>query len=115
MLAKQHRLKKDKDFELVFKRGKAFNGKFLFLKIIKRNNLEVSRFGLVVGTKISKKATIRNKIKRRLRDIVRKRLGDIKSGFDVIIGAKTRVVDKSYQEIKEELEGLLEKAGVLKL
>lgn len=115
MLTKQHRLKKNKDFELVFKRGKTFDGKFLFLKIIKRNNLKVSRFGLVVGTKISKKATIRNKIKRRLRDVIRKRLEDIKSGFDVIIGAKTLVVDKSYQEIKEELEGLLEKAGVLKL
>ena len=115
MLAKQHRLKKDKDFELVFKKGKAFNGKFLFLKVIKRNNLEVSRFGLIVGTKISKKATIRNKIKRRLRDVIRKKLEDIKPGFDVVIGAKTRIVDKSYQDIKEELEGLLEKTGVLKL
>jgi ribonuclease P protein component len=115
MLPSNNRLKKDKDFELVFKRGEAFNGKFLFLKIRKRNNLEVSRFGLVVGTKISKKATIRNKIKRRLRNVIRKRLGDIKPGFDVIIGAKTGMVDKSYQEIKEELEGLLEKTGVLKL
>lgn len=115
MLAKQYRLKKNKDFELVFKRGKTFDSKLLFLKTIKRNNLKVSRFGLVVGTKISKKATIRNKIKRRLRDVIRKKLEDIKPGFDVIIGAKAGVVDKNYQEIKEEFKGLLEKAGVLKL
>lgn len=114
MLTKQYRLQKDRDFELVFKKGRAFKSKFLFLKL-KRNNLEISRFGFVIGKTISKKSTVRNRIKRRLRDIIERNLVKIKSGFDVIIGVNTKIVEKNYQEIKEELEELLKKAEVLKI
>ena len=111
MLAKQYRLKKNKDFKLTFKKGEALDGKFLFLKL-GINNLEISRFGFVIGKKISRKSTVRNKIKRRLREVIKKRLDNIKPGFDVIIVAKEEVVDKDYAKIKEELEGLLKKAGL---
>ena len=114
MLIKQCRLQKDRDFELVFKKGRAFKSKFLFLKL-KRNNLGISRFGFVIGKTISKKSTVRNKIKRRLRDIIERNLVKIKSGFDVIIGTKTEIIGRDYSDIKEELEGLLKKAEVLKI
>ena len=107
MLAKQHRLQKDKEFESVFMRGKASSGKFLFLKL-KRNNLQISRFGFIIGKKISKKATVRNKIKRQLREIVRKNLNNIKSGFDVVVVTKPGIITKNYQEIKNDLENLFQ-------
>lgn len=111
MFAKQYRLQKDKDFKLTFKKGKTFNNGFLFLKL-RRNDLKVSRFGFVVSSKILKKATLRNKIKRRLRDIINKNLVNIKSGIDIVIGVKTEIISKDYQEIKKELESLLHKAGL---
>lgn len=112
MFAKQYRLQNDKDFKLVFKNGKVFNSKFLFLKI-RKNSLENSRFGFIIGTKISKKSTVRNKIKRRLRESIKKKLNNIKPGFDVIIGVKPEIVDKSYQEIEKETGELLKKAGLI--
>lgn len=111
MLAKQYRLKKNKDFELTFKKGEALDGRFLFLKL-RINNLEISRFGFVIGKKVSKKSTVRNKIKRRLRESIKKRLDDIKPGFDVIIVAKEEIVDKDYHDIGMEVEKLLKKAGL---
>lgn len=112
MLPKQYRLKKKKDFELVFKKGKTFNDKFLFLKL-RKNNLEFNRFGFTIGLKISKKAVVRNKIKRLLREAIREKLNDIKSGFDVVIRVRTEIINKDYEEVKKELESLLEKAGLI--
>ncbi len=113
MLAKQHRLKRNKDFESTFKKGKAFNGRFLFLKL-RRNNLEVSRFGFVIGKKASKKSTVRNRVKRLLREVIGARLKKIKPGFDIIILVKPEIIIKSYQEIEKEVEGLLKKVELYK-
>jgi len=113
MLPKENRLKKRKDFDQAFKKGKSFNESFLFLKIGK-NSFKKSRFGFVVSQKISKKATERNKVKRRLREIVRKKLPSIKEGMDIILIAKPEIENKEHQEIKKLIDKLFEKAKILK-
>jgi ribonuclease P protein component len=70
MLLKENRLKKKKDFERVFSQGRNLKGDFLFFKTI-NNKLEDNRIGFIVSKKVSKKAVERNKIKRRLREILR--------------------------------------------
>lgn len=112
MLPKENQLKKRKDFELVFKKGKGFKGDFLFLKVFK-NNLEASRFGFIVSSKISKKAVIRNKIKRRLRAIVRQELPVLKKGVDVVVVANSGVENKDFQAIKKELSKVFISARIL--
>lgn len=84
MLPGTNRLKKKKDFEYVFKQGRGLREGFLSLKFAK-NGLGATRFGFVVGQKVSHKAVIRNKVKRRLRALARAKLGDIKKGFDVVM------------------------------
>lgn len=79
MLSGDNRLKKKKDFEYVFKKGKGFKEDFLFVKLVK-NNLKITRFGFVVGYKVSKKAVLRNKVKRRLRETVKAELPKIRKG-----------------------------------
>lgn len=112
MLAKQYRLQKDKDFELAFKKGRTFSNEFLFLRL-RRNDLNISRFGFIVGKKISKKATVRNRIRRRLGEIIRGKLADVKPGFDVAIGTKGEIVEKNYQDLDKEVGQLLKRAGLL--
>lgn len=106
MLSKNNRLRHTKDIESVFKNGKTIAGKLIFLKFLK-NDLNIARFGFIVSTKISKKAVIRNKIKRQLREIVRKNLANLKLDLDIIIVAKPEIIDKNYQEIKNDFENLL--------
>jgi len=55
----------------------------------------------VVSLKVSKKAVIRNKIKRRLREIIRQT--ELKQGFDFVIIAKPLIVNQNFQEIKQDL------------
>jgi ribonuclease P protein component len=109
MLPRQHRLTKNKDFENVARNGRGVFGKGLGIKWLK-NNLLVSRFGIVVSLKVSKKAVIRNKIKRRLRAIVWQEIKKIKSGYDIIILTKPEIKEEDYWQIKNKLEILLEKS-----
>lgn len=69
---------------------------------IKPNDLEENRFHIVVSTKVSKKAVQRNKIKRRIREILRKM--DLPIGYDIIIYTNKKIIGKTYQEIKQVLE-----------
>ena len=112
MLPKRNRLTKKKDFERVFKEGKKYNlpGGKIYLKIIK-NKLKSSRFGFVVSKKISKKATVRNRIKRRLREAVRMKMPEIKKGIDGVIVV---VPDKDFSEVQEEINKIFKKAGIMK-
>ena len=86
MLPGINRLKKKRDFEHVFKQGRGLREGFLSLKFVK-NGLGTTRFGFVVGQKVSRKAVIRNKVKRRLRDLARNRLENVIKGLDVAVVA----------------------------
>ena len=87
MLPSINRLKKDRDFDNIFRRGVKINSQNFYLIFVK-NNLDYSRFGFVVSKKVSNKAVVRNKIKRKLRALIRDRLGQIRKGIDVAIIVK---------------------------
>lgn len=114
MLLKKNRLTKKKDFEAVFKNGKTFKQGFLVIKIAK-NNLGINRFGFIVSQKISKKANVRNKVKRRLREVVRLEIknNNKKEGIDAIFISLSGIEKKSFSEIKEEAIKLLKKSGII--
>ena len=100
MLSSKNRLREKSDINKVFRDGKAVAGCFVFLKVLK-NGLDDNRFAFVVSSKISKKAVIRNKIKRRLREIIKQT--QLKQGFDFVVVTKPSIVDKGFQEIKQDL------------
>lgn len=112
MLSRKYKLKKDNDFKKVFKQGKNYQSDFIKIKVLK-NDLEFSRFGLIVGLKISKKATQRNRIKRRLEEIVRLKLKQIKSGFDIVVLVNQEITEKNYQAIEKTLISLFKKANLI--
>lgn len=115
MLPKKSRLKKRKDFEEVFKKGKSWKEAFLLLKILP-NKLKISRFGFIIGKKYSKKAVLRNKIKRRLREVVREELPKIKEGLDgvIIVLSEANKEKESFEELKKIINKLFKKAKIYK-
>ena len=112
MLPKKNRLIKEKDFNQIHKFGNFVGEKFLAIKF-QNNNLNISRFGFLVGTKISKKAVARNKVKRRLRESIYLKLNKIKSGFDVVFLTKPEIVYKSYDEINTAVESVLNRSNLI--
>ena len=106
MLRREYKLKRDNDFKKVFKQGKYFQEDFIKLKILK-NKLADNRFAFIVGLKVSKKATRRNKIKRQLEEIIRLNLGKMEKGFDLVVLPEKEIISKSYSEIEKNLLNLL--------
>ena len=113
MLPKINRLKKTKDIERVFREGRGFGEGFLFLKLAK-NDLNAVRFAFIVGKKISNRASVRNKIKRIMRDAVQKRIDNIKYGFDAVIIAQTGAKENNFQKVESEVEKLFKKTKLFK-
>ncbi len=111
-MPKINRLKPEKIYEKVFKKGKSFKEGFLILKIVS-NNLKINRFAFIVSKKVSKKATLRNKVKRRLRELVRTKMPESKKGIDGILIASPGLETKDFQEIKKSLDKLFRKAKLI--
>lgn len=111
VLAKINRLKKKRDFYLVFKKGKTQKGKFLILKYIK-NNLKESRFAFIISQKISKKTVVRNKIKRRLSEIVREKLKEFREKIDGIFIALSGIENQNFQVLKNDVEEIFKKLKI---
>jgi len=103
MLPVKHRLVKKRDFDKIFKNGKLFNTDQFLVKSDK-NNLDISRFGFIVSKKVSNKAVIRNRIKRKIREIIRLNLDKIKPGLDIVLIVKKNMIDKSYWEIEKDIK-----------
>ncbi|MBU1178164.1 ribonuclease P protein component [Patescibacteria group bacterium] len=112
MLPLANRLQKDNDFARVHRHGRFFKHQFIAIKSLK-NNQPQSRFGFLVGIKVSKKATVRNKVKRRLREVIRLALADIKPGFDVVVMVRPEATDKTYREIENVFKNVLQQAGLI--
>jgi ribonuclease P protein component len=112
VLSKKYCLKRKKDFERVIKKGKKIEKDFLVLKF-SRNSLDVTRTGFVVSQKVSKKAILRNKIKRRLREIMKINLPNLKPGYDLIFFTKKGIIEKNFLEIKDTVEQILKKAKLI--
>ncbi len=113
MLKKINRLKKKKDFEKVLKDGKGFKEDFLLFKIIK-NNLKISRFGFIISQRVSKKATVRNKLKRKMSELVKIKLEKIKRGIDGAFIVFPGLENKDFWEIEGIIEKIFTKAKILK-
>ena len=106
MLAKRSRLVKEKDFKTIFRRGKSFYAKIFGVKAL-ANGLKENRYGIVIGTKVSKKAVERNKLKRRLRAAIKEFDGKLVRGFDLIVIVSPSAKNQKYKFIKNELEKAL--------
>ncbi len=108
-LPKINRLKAKKDINLVLTKGKTQKGKFLIFKFLE-TNFNQSRFAFIISKKISKKAVVRNKIKRRISEIVRERVKNLLKKIDGVFIALPGIEKESFQSIKEEIEKIFQRA-----
>jgi ribonuclease P protein component len=110
-MKRQHRLRRNSDFQRVRQIGKSYASPLLVLAFL-RNELDYSRFGFVVSKHLGK-AVRRNKIKRRMREAARLRLERIKPGFDLVLIARKPAGQASYHELAQAFDYLLESANLL--
>ncbi|MFA6918818.1 MAG: ribonuclease P protein component [Patescibacteria group bacterium] len=108
MLAQKYRLVRKSDFDLVFKNGKKAFGRLFFVRFTP-NKLENSRFAVVISNKISKKATVRNRLRRQVREILRLNIDKFEQNIDAIVNILTPSLGCEYEELEKELIELFKK------
>ncbi len=111
MLPAKNRLTKDREFNSIFKEGRSFYSGPLGLKYL-NNNLGFNRFGILVGTKVSKLAVKRNLYKRRLRAVITGENKHLKQGFDLVVITKPEIKELSYSDLIQSLSNLFKKSGL---
>ncbi|MGK7905489.1 MAG: ribonuclease P protein component [Hormoscilla sp.] len=128
MLSKAHRLRHWRDFEAVYQSGRSRRTPHLTLRAFfltpqPQHQSQVhapvttgsppTRVGIVVGGKVSKRATIRNRIKRRLRAGIRQLWPRLSPGWQLVVIARPAALECDYAQFLRELEQMLAEAEVL--
>lgn len=119
MLPKAQRLRVNRDFRLVYARGRSHPHEVAVIHVLRRlGDLAQAAPGVRIGFVVSKKqggAVVRNRIKRRLREAVRRRTVDLRSGpFDVIFVGRSRALTATWSDVQGAVEDLLRRANLLR-
>lgn len=99
----------------VFRRLYASSGHanaFLVL-YARRNRTGCNRVGITVGKKLGH-AVVRNRVRRRLREVYRLHEEQFQPGWDIVVVARTRAINAPFAQLTKAYLSLAEKAGILR-
>ena len=102
----ERRLKRKRDLLAVQRQGRYWSNQLLVVRALP-NELESSRFGFVVRGRVGK-AVVRNRVKRRLREIVRREPVD--AGWDVVFIARVKIAQVPFPEVQTAVRELLRRS-----
>jgi len=98
-------LRNAQEFKSVYQGGaKRYSRSFVVFAL--PNGFSESRFGLTTPRKLGK-AHDRNKIRRRVREILRRTGSDLPSGFDWVINPRRSALEQPFDQLRSELLTLL--------
>lgn len=103
-------LKENHLFRRLYRKGKTVADGRIAL-YARHNGRKENRLGLTVSTKVGC-AVVRNRVRRRLREIYRLHEGDFRRGYDIVVVARHRAAQAEYARLEREL---LRAAAELKL
>ena len=114
MLTKKLRFHGHGSLRFLYKNADAYRSRFFTVKAIKNPNRKSSRFAVVVSKKVHKSAVGRNRIRRRIYEIIRNELPNVIEHQDVaIIVTSAEVIALPHDELFTSLRDLLGQAGLL--
>ena len=104
-------LKLNHIFQRLYRTGGQANG-YLVL-YARRNRTATNRVGITVGKKLGH-AVVRNRVRRRLREVYRLNEDKFQSGWDIVVVARTRAVHADFNQLTDAYMTAAQRAGVLK-
>ncbi len=108
------RLRANEDFQRVRREGRSWAHPLLVLVAADGRDPDGrTRLGITVSRRVGK-AVIRNRIKRRVRELLRLRYARIAPGQDLVFVVRPYAARANYRALEEAVESLLERAGLLR-
>ncbi len=108
-MKKQEIIKKNTDFSAILNYHHSFKNKY-FSVYFRKNHHNINKYGISVPTKTGNAVT-RNKIKRRLKNIIDHNKKYIQTSYDYVIIIRKSILDLSFQQMEQELISLMKKIG----
>ncbi len=103
-------VKENYEFRRIYNKGSSGVSPFLVV-YVRPNRRKRNRLGVTVSAKLGK-AVVRNRVRRRLREIYRLAQPEMKQGYDMILVARSRAVGASYRELERAYRRVCEKLGL---
>ncbi len=109
-LPKRYRLTSTKEFAQVYQTGRQASTKHLVVKLVEspeeQPNQGCSRFGITISQKVSKRAVIRNRLKRQVRAALQRLMPRLQPGLWIVIILRSAAIECGYRQFLQELEQL---------
>ena len=109
---KGHRLTRPAEFERIKKNGRVERGRLLVLSVVSVNDAKPFRAGFVTSRALGR-AVVRNRVRRRLREIVRRHQHEIIDRTWFVTVARLNAATASYQQLEAEWLRLAGRASIL--
>ena len=104
-------LKLNHEFRRLYAKGNSAVSPYLAM-YCRKNRLGYNRLGLTIGTKVGH-AVVRNRARRRLREVYRLNGGALRQGYDFVLVARSRAVSAPWKELNDSFLRLCRKLDVL--
>ena len=105
-------MKKNYEFRRLYTKGTSAAAPYLVL-YTRKTGKGTSRPGITVSTKVGK-AVVRNRVRRRIREIYRLHEHELQRGTQLVIVARTRAAAASYAQLEQSFMRACEKLSLLK-
>lgn len=106
-----HSLKENHLFRRLYAKGKSAAGPYVVI-YCRRNGTQENRIGFTVSKKLGH-AVVRNRIRRRLREVYRLHEAEFLPGWDVVVVARSRTATASFARLEHAFLSLAAKLGLL--
>ena len=104
-------LNHDEQFQKLYKKGKSIVSPVLIV-YVRRNGKNINRLGITASKKIGG-AVVRNRAKRRIRELYRTNLLRLKTGYDFVVVARSKTATAPYDALLSAFLSAAENLGVL--
>ena len=111
MLPRDQRLRAREDFQRVYRAGRAWAHPLMVLHVMERP--EGRRAGFSISKKVGK-ATVRNRLRRRLREIVRAQAPGWRAGFDAVFVARPEAAAAEFEQLSTVVAELARRARLVR-
>lgn len=101
----ERRLTRAGDFASVFRGGKSWSNELLVLFALS-NSRPITRFGFSVSKRVGR-AVVRNRVKRRLRELAR--AAGVQEGWDLVFISRNRAASATFQELRKAVTDILKR------
>lgn len=115
MLSHRYRFHGHRSLRYLYQHGERYQTKTLTLRYCKNSRRVHSRYAVIISKKVLKSAVKRNRLRRRIYEIIRTHQDDLPKGYDVAISVfGAELLEIPHADLTRQLEQLFSQGGLVK-